>query len=65
MKSIKCTFCGETLTKDLIGLNKKLHGKTNTKTLCLPCLADYIGCTEDDLLIKIEEYKEQGCTLFK
>ena len=27
-------------------------------------MAEYIGCSEDDLHIKIREFKEQGCTLF-
>ena len=28
-------------------------------------LADFLGCTVDDLLDKIEEFKDEGCTLFK
>jgi hypothetical protein len=32
--------------------------------MCLGCLADYLGNTKEDLLIKIEEFKEQGCGLF-
>ena len=32
---------------------------------CIDCLADYLGCTVDELLEKIEEFKEEGCTLFK
>lgn len=32
---------------------------------CLDCLADYLECTTDELLDKIEEFKEEGCTLFK
>ena len=31
----------------------------------IDCLADYLGCTVDELLEKIEEFKEEGCTLFK
>jgi len=30
----------------------------------MECLADYLGCTVDELLDKIEEFKEEGCTLF-
>ena len=30
-----------------------------------PPLADFLGCTVDDLLDKIEEFKDEGCTLFK
>ena len=28
------------------------------------CMAEYFGCEEQDLIIKIKEFKEQGCTLF-
>jgi hypothetical protein len=33
--------------------------------MCLHCLADYLNTTEDVLKLKIEEFKEQGCGLFK
>ena len=33
--------------------------------LCLPCLAEYLEVTEEELLAKIEEFKNEGCTLFK
>jgi len=39
-------------------------GRNLNKFMCLSCLADYIGCTIDDLKTKIEEFKNQGCTLF-
>ena len=61
----RCIFCGEILEKDIIALNKKLRGANIKKMICVPCLADYLGCEIDDLMIKIQEYKEQGCTLFK
>jgi len=28
-------------------------------------MAEVLGATEEDLLDKIEEFKEEGCTLFK
>jgi len=31
---------------------------------CLDCLSESFGCEVDDLKIKIDEFKEQGCTLF-
>lgn len=40
-------------------------GKDITNFYCMDCLADYLGCTVDELLEKIEEFKEEGCTLFK
>ena len=61
-----CIACGsKRLNKDTIGINKKLLGKDNVNFYCMDCLADYLGCTVDDLLEKIEEFKSEGCTLFK
>ena len=31
---------------------------------CLDCLAEYLECSIEDLKIKIQEFKEEGCTLF-
>ncbi len=62
----ECLACGKApLDKDTIGINKKLLGKEIKKFYCMDCLADYLGCTVDDLLEKIEEFKEEGCDLFK
>lgn len=63
---IKCIVCGtEGLDKDTVGLNKKLLSKNITEFYCLDCFAEYLGCTVEDLQDKIEEFKEEGCTLFK
>lgn len=63
----KCIECNKLIDdKDCIALNKKLLGRKNrTKFLCMECLAEYLECTEEDLLILIEEFKEGGCTLFQ
>jgi uncharacterized protein YlaI len=61
----ECIVCGKRdLNKDTTGINKKLLGKNITNYYCMDCLADYLGCTVDDLLDKIEEFKDEGCTLF-
>lgn len=66
MGSKKCFVCGKTpLTKDEIGLTKKIIDKKATSFYCLTCLADYLEVTEDELLAKIEDFKSEGCTLFK
>lgn len=63
---IKCIVCGkEGLDKDTVGLNKKLLSKNITEFYCLNCFAEYLECTVEDLQDKIEEFKEEGCTLFK
>lgn len=65
MKKMTCDLCGDHLQKHCIALNKKLLGRNISKFLCFNCLAEFFGCTHEDLLVKIEEFKEQGCTLFK
>lgn len=60
-----CVACGESITeKDTIGINKKLLGTSIKTFYCMPCLADYLGTTVEDLEDKIEEFKEEGCKLF-
>lgn len=62
----KCIACNKAnLDKNTIGINKKLLGLDVKTYYCMDCLADYLGCTVDDILDKIEEFKEEGCTLFK
>ena len=64
-KKTKCLMCGrQDLDKDTTAINKKLLGKDVEEYFCLTCLAEYLGCTVQDLLDKIEEFKEEGCTLF-
>lgn len=63
---INCVICGrKNLDKDTIGINKKLLGSDIANFYCMDCLAEYLGCTTQELLDKIEEFKEAGCTLFK
>lgn len=60
-----CVACGKRdLSKDTVGINRKLLGKDITNFYCMDCLADYLGCTVDDLLDKIEDFKSEGCILF-
>lgn len=61
-----CYVCNKyPLEKDEIGLVKKLIDKKSDKFFCLSCLADTLEVTEEELLEKIEEFKDEGCTLFK
>lgn len=63
---INCAVCSKSpLTRDEIGLTKKLINQKATSFYCLPCLANYLEVTVDELLDKIEEFKEEGCILFK
>lgn len=64
MKKKKCCDCPRMLTKDETALCQKLLGTDTEEYYCLPCFAEYLSCDEEDLKIKISEFKEQGCTLF-
>ena len=62
---IDCVICGkEHLEKDTIGINKKMLGENIDNFYCMDCLAEYLGCTVQELWDKIEEFKEEGCKLF-
>jgi uncharacterized protein YlaI len=62
--TVKCALCEAELDKIPIALSKKLLGRKITRFYCLSCLANYLDITVDDLLAKVEDFKEQGCTLF-
>jgi biotin operon repressor len=60
-----CYICGkEALSKNEIGLTKKLLDKDSMRFYCLDCLAEYLEIDTEFLLARIEEFKEQGCALF-
>lgn len=64
-KDKRCYVCGKILSKNEIGLSKKLIGKSTEKFYCLDCLAEELEVTTDELKDKIEEFKDEGCTLFE
>ena len=64
MKKKHCCECGQPLKKDEIALSQKLIDIDTDEFYCINCMAEYFGCDEEDLIIKIREFKEQGCTLF-
>ena len=61
----ECVACGKKeLSKNIIGINKKLLGENIDQYYCISCLAEYLDAEEQDIYDKIEEFKEQGCKLF-
>lgn len=62
----KCYVCGKNpLTKNEIGLTKKLIDKKAVSFYCKDCLAEYLEVTTEELEAKIEEFKDEGCKLFE
>ena len=65
-KQNNCIICDKSpLEKNEVGVCKKMLGDKTVNFFCLPCLAEYLDTTVDDLNAKIEEFREQGCTLFQ
>jgi len=64
-KQIDCAYCEkEKLSKNIIGLNRKLiHGKIK-RMMCLTCMAGYLETTEEELEEMIDRFKKEGCALF-
>lgn len=60
----QCCECNQVLSKDEIALCKKLIGVETDDLYCIECLGSFLECTVEDLEIKIQEFKEAGCTLF-
>ena len=64
-KQVKCAYCNKAkLTKNDIGLNKKLIHQQVERMMCMTCLAEYFETTEEELKEMIEGFKQQGCVLF-
>lgn len=61
----KCISCGKAeLSKDEIGINLKLIGIETQNFYCIDCLSGVLDVSVQDIYDKIEEFKEEGCTLF-
>ena len=65
MKKVECYVCGkQNLDKDEIGISKKLINRETTIFYCIDCLAEFLDIDKDFLIAKIEEFREEGCSLF-
>ena len=64
MKQKVCLECGVKLNKDEVALTQKLFDRQVTSFYCVKCLAMELDCEPEDLEVKIQEFKEQGCALF-
>lgn len=61
---MKCVRCACELDSRDIALTRKLVNRGATEFMCIHCLAEHFGVSEERLCEKIEEWKESGCTLF-
>jgi hypothetical protein len=61
----KCIRCGASLTRDEIGLHKKLVNRGSTSFCCIQCLSEEFKIPVDELRRLIERYRAAGCMLFQ
>lgn len=59
-----CCNCKKVVIKDDVALCKKLLGKKTKQFMCRKCLSEFLGTEEEALTEKIQQFKEEGCTLF-
>lgn len=50
--------------QNIINLNKKFFGRYQMDFFCLQCMCEELECTEWQIYEKMQNFKEQGCTLF-
>lgn len=60
----KCYYCQKEISKDDISLCKKLLGRKIKQFFCREHLAEVLDTNVETLTEKIEQFKEEGCTLF-
>jgi hypothetical protein len=56
--------CGSPLQLDVLSLNRKLLGDASAKRYCIPCMADLFECAVEDIVSKLDAFKQEGCRLF-
>jgi len=64
IKNKQCDICSNILSKDEIGLSKKLLEESYYTFLCMECLAEYMDVSIDEVKYLVERFKEEGCALF-
>ncbi len=60
----RCARCGALLSRDEVGLTRKLINRGAAEFFCLSCLAAHFEVSPDVLREKIREFRDMGCTLF-
>ena len=59
-----CIKCSRGLTGNEIGAHKKFVNRGSKEFFCRDCLAAYLDVPPELIDQKIEQFKQQGCTLF-
>lgn len=59
-----CTRCSQALSRDEIGLSRKLINRGTTSFYCFACLEDMFHIPRTKLDEMIEAYRSAGCSMF-
>ncbi|MBQ8576576.1 MAG: hypothetical protein IJ449_01205 [Clostridia bacterium] len=59
-----CKVCGRPVTRDEIGLTKKLINRGAVEFFCKTCLSKKFEMTEAECDTLIAHFREAGCHLF-
>ncbi len=62
---MKCEVCGAELTRDEIGLSRKLLGRASKACRCINCLSAAFRVGVPELQALIDRFKAAGCTMFR
>ena len=60
----ECIVCCRPVTSDEMAMTRKLINRGAPQFLCLPCLARRFDAAEEELLERMQAFKDMGCTLF-
>lgn len=60
----ECIVCCRPVTSDEMAMTRKLINRGATQFLCLPCLARRFDAAVEELLERMQAFKDMGCTLF-
>lgn len=64
-ETLRCVRCGAVLKKDDIALTRKMVNRGAREFFCVSCLAEHFELDEEILRVKIQEFRDMGCTLFQ
>lgn len=60
-----CVECGKNVRQnDVLAMNMKYHGRNVTDFKCKKCLMKELNMSKEDWDKKVEDFKNQGCSLF-
>lgn len=59
-----CMTCGQPVSRDEMAMTRKLINRGAAQFLCILCLARRFDAPVQELLDRMQDFKDMGCTLF-